>query len=43
MDKTKVPVATDAAQEQDIRQYVDTEVGQPRQAPQPEPAASDSS
>jgi hypothetical protein len=43
MDKTKVPAATDAATEQDVRQYLDTEVEQPRQTPQPEPAAPDSS
>ncbi len=41
MSTNKESAATDAATEQDVRQFVDTE--QPRQATQPEPAASDSS
>jgi hypothetical protein len=43
MTKDKDSAATDAAIEQDVRQYLDTEVEQPRQAPQSEPAASDTS
>jgi hypothetical protein len=39
MIKDKVPAATDAAtQEQDVRQFVDTE--QPLRTPQPEPESS---
>ncbi len=41
MSTNKVPAATDAATEQDVRQFVDT--GQPRQASQPEPVVPDSS
>ena len=41
MSTNKESAVTDAATEQDVRQFVDTE--QPRQATQPEPAASDSS
>ena len=41
MDKTKIPAATDAATEQDVRQFVATEPT--RQTPQPEPVVPDSS
>jgi hypothetical protein len=39
MSKDKEMAATDAAQEQDVRQFVDT--GIPRQAPQPETVTTD--
>jgi alpha-D-ribose 1-methylphosphonate 5-triphosphate synthase subunit PhnG len=41
MTKDKVPAATDAAtQEQDVHQFIATEVEQPLRASQPEPESS---
>jgi hypothetical protein len=39
MSKDKETAATDAAQKQDVRQFVDT--GLPRQVPQPETVETD--
>jgi hypothetical protein len=40
MTKDKVPAATDAATEQDVHQFIATEVEQTLRAPQPEPESS---